>query len=179
MKKSAIKRLGACAAAAVSVGVAAVALANPVFDGWYADPQIRRYGDTYWIFPTTSIRPKRQFSFDAFSSEDMETWTKHAKILTTKEVNWAKGAMWAPDAHEVDGKYYLFFSANDPHPVDIKGGDMTPQTEAKLHGYGGIGVAVAERPEGPYRDLIGKPLIDRFWNRAQPIDQYVFKYKGA
>lgn len=179
MKKSTITRLIACAAAAVSVGVAAVALANPVFDGRYADPQIRRYGDTYWIFPTTSIRPKRQFSFDAFSSKDMRTWTKHAKILTTKEVNWAKGAMWAPDAHEVDGKYYLFFSANDPHPVDIKGGDMTPQTEAKLHGYGGIGVAVAERPEGPYRDLIGKPLIDRFWNRAQPIDQYVFKYKGA
>jgi beta-xylosidase len=168
--------------AAMPTGAAAVAsscFGNPIFEGCYADPQIRRYGDTYWIFPTTSIRPKRQFSFDAFSSKDMKTWTKHAKILTTKEVNWAKGAMWAPDAHEVDGKYYLFFSANDPHPVDIKGGDMTPQTEAKLHGYGGIGVAVAERPEGPYRDLIGKPLIDRFWNRAQPIDQYVFKYKGA
>ena len=39
-------------------------------------------------------------------------------------------------------------------------------------------MAVADKPEGPYRDLIGKPLIDRFWNRAQPIDQYVFEYKG-
>ena len=178
MKKSTITRLIACAAAAVSVGVAAVALANPVFDGWYADPQIRRYGDTYWVFPTTSAKFEKQTSFDAFSSSDMKTWTKHPRILTTDEVTWAKGAMWAPDAHEVGGKYYLFFSANDAYPVGGKREDGEPQMQAKLEGDGGIGVAVAERPEGPYHDLIGKPLIDRFWNRAQPIDQYVFEYKG-
>ncbi|MBR3775983.1 MAG: glycoside hydrolase family 43 protein [Kiritimatiellae bacterium] len=169
------------ATAVCALGAAAVAsscFGNPIFEGCYADPQIRRYGDAWWVFPTTSIRPKRQFSFDAFSSKDMKTWTKHPKILTTKDVKWAKGAMWAPYAHEMGGKYYLFFSANDAHPVDLKGGDLTPQPEAKLHGYGGIGVAVADKPEGPYRDLIGKPLIDQFWNRAQPIDQYVFKYKG-
>ena len=44
--------------------------------------------------------------------------------------------------------------------------------------YGGIGVAVAEKPDGPYRDLLGRPLIDHFWNGAQPIDQYVFECKG-
>ena len=46
----------------------------------------------------------------------MKTWTKHPKILSTKDVKWAKGAMWAPDAHEVGGKYYFFFSANDAYP---------------------------------------------------------------
>ena len=40
---------------------------------------------------------------------------------------------------------------------------------------GGIGVAVAERPEGPFRDLLGRPLINEIVNGAQPIDQYVFK----
>jgi beta-xylosidase len=40
---------------------------------------------------------------------------------------------------------------------------------------GGIGVAVADRPEGPFKDLLGKPLVDRFHNGAQPIDQFVFR----
>ena len=153
-------------------------VANPIFDGWYADPQIRRYGDEWWVFPTTSAPFQKQTSFDAFSSKDMKTWTKHSRVLTVKEVSWARGAMWAPDAHKIGGKYYLFFSANDAYPVGGRREDGVPQGEVKLHGYGGIGVAVADRPEGPYRDLIGKPLIDRFWNRAQPIDQYVFEYKG-
>ena len=166
------------AAAIAAVAISAGCFGNPLFDGWYADPQMRRYGDTYWVFPTTSARFAMQTSFDVFSSKDMKTWTKHSQILTQNEVTWAKGAMWAPDAHAVDGKYYLFFSANDPYPVGGKRIDGMPQSEAKLHCYGGIGVAVADKPEGPYRDLIGKPLIDQFWNRAQPIDQYVFEYKG-
>ena len=170
-----MKKAGMSAAVAMA---AALAFGNPIFDGWYADPQIRRYGDTYWVFPTRSDRFAAQTAFDAFSSRDMKTWTKHESILTTNEVKWARGAMWAPDAHEVDGKYYLFFSANDAYPVGGRRGDGEPQKEPGLQKYGGIGVAVADRPEGPYRDLIGKPLIDRFWNCAQPIDQYVFEHEG-
>ena len=171
--------VGVCAGDGVEANATLAEIAasgNPIFEGWYADPQIRRYGDTWWVFPTGSGESKDP-CFNAFSSKDMKSWTLHPRILTTNEVTWAKGAMWAPDAHEVGGRYYLFFSANDAYPVGGKRGDGEPQTEAKLQGYGGIGVAVADRPEGPYRDLIGKPLIDRFWNRAQPIDQYVFEYK--
>lgn len=167
------------AAMLIAVTGAAASAANPIFDGWYADPQVRKYGDTYWVFPTYSAPFCHQTYFDAFSSKDLKTWTKHSRVLTTKDVAWAKAAMWAPDAHEKDGRYYIFFGANDSYPVNRKGGDFTPVTEPGLKKYGGIGVAVADRPEGPYRDLIGKPLIDRFWNRAQPIDQYVFKYKGG
>ena len=150
---------------------------NPILDGWYADPQIRLYGDTYWIFPTYSHGYNDQLFLDVFSSKDLATWTKHPKALDAKDVKWARRCMWAPDAHEKDGKYYLFFSANDTYPVD----DSRTGTVVRAFGdmkYGGIGVAVADKPEGPYRDLIGKPLIDQFWNGAQPIDQYVFKYKG-
>ena len=150
---------------------------NPLFEGWYADPQIRLYGDTYWIFPTYSHGYTEQLFLDVFSSKDLATWTKHPKALDAKDVKWARRCMWAPDAHEKDGKYYLFFSANDTYPVD----DSRTGTVVRAFGdmkYGGIGVAVADKPEGPYRDLIGKPLIDQFWNGAQPIDQYVFKYKG-
>ena len=41
--------------------------------------------------------------------------------------------------------------------------------------YGGIGVAVADSPEGPYEDHLGVPLINEFHNDAQPIDQFVYK----
>lgn len=151
---------------------------NPLFDGWYADPQIRLYGDTYWIFPTYSHDFKEQTHLDVFSSKDLKTWTKHERAVQAKDFSWVEGAMWAPDAHENNGKYYIFFGANDAYPIDRWKGNLTPKTKPGIGQYGGIGVAVADRPEGPYKDLIGKPLIDQFWNTAQPIDQYVFRYKG-
>ena len=27
---------------------------NPIFDGYYADPDVAIYDGTYWVFPTTS-----------------------------------------------------------------------------------------------------------------------------
>ena len=173
------RRLSALVALFFAVSANAVfgAIENPILDGWYADPQIRRYGDEYWVFPTFSGSYTGQPFFDVFSSRDLSNWTKHAKALKAEDIPWAHSALWAPDAHEKDGKYYIFFSANDTSPAD---GSRTG-TVVRAVGdpkYGGIGVAVSDRPEGPYRDLIGKPLVDQFWNGAQPIDQYVFEYRG-
>ena len=133
---------------------------NPIFDGWYADPEGVIFGDTYWIYPTYSAPYDEQMFFDAFSSTDLVTWTKHPRVLDAKSVKWAERAMWAPSVIDKDGKYYLFFGANDI------------QNDEAL---GGIGVAVADRPEGPFKDYLGKPLIDKFHNGAQPIDQFVFR----
>lgn len=132
---------------------------NPVFEGWYADPEGIIYDDTYWIYPTRSDLYEKQTFFDCFSSKDLVTWTKHPAILDTAEVKWAKRALWAPAVLRKDGKYYIFFGANDVHEGEI----------------GGIGVAVSDRPEGPYKDLLGKPLINEIVNGAQPIDQFVFR----
>ncbi len=132
---------------------------NPVFEGWYADPEGIVYGDAYWVYPTWSDKYEKQTFFDCFSSKDLVTWTKHHAVLDTAEVKWAKKAMWAPSVISKDGKYYLFFGANDVHEGEV----------------GGIGVAVSDRPEGPYKDLLGKPLINVIVNGAQPIDQFVFR----
>lgn len=131
---------------------------NPLFEGWYADPEAIIYGDTYWIFPTFSAGYEKQVHFDCFSSPDLVNWTKHERIIDTAEVKWAWRAMWAPGVIEKDGSYYFFFAANDVHPGEI----------------GGIGVAKAFQPQGPYRDILGKPLISENVNGAQPIDQFVF-----
>lgn len=158
---------------------------NPVFPGWYADPEGIIFGTEYWIYPTYSDdfgNPDRsnkftdqqienqkntineqylkQTFFNAFSSKDLVHWTKHSHVLDIKDVQWASYSMWAPSIISSNNKYYLFFSANDI------------QSDNEL---GGIGVAVSDTPGGPFIDAIGRPLIDKFHNGAQPIDQFVFQ----
>ena len=132
---------------------------NPLFPGWYADPEAAVFGKEYWIYPTYSAPYGQQIFFDAFSSSDLVHWTKHPHILDTQRVQWAQRAMWAPAIVEKQHQYYFFFGANDMHAGE----------------KGGIGVAVADQPGGPFRDYLGKPLIDTIVHGAQPIDQFVFR----
>ncbi|MBQ8545035.1 MAG: glycoside hydrolase family 43 protein [Alistipes sp.] len=154
--------------AAVAIVVAASAYGqktagNPIAEGDYADPEGVVFGKTYWIYPTWSDRYENQLHFDCFSSKDLVKWTKHERIIDKSAISWLRMALWAPAAVEKDGKYYLFFGGNDVHQGEI----------------GGIGVAVADKPQGPYKDLLGKPLINDIVNGAQPIDQFVFKDKDG
>lgn len=137
---------------------------NPIFPGWYADPEARIFNQRYWIYPTYSAKYEEQVFLDVFSSPDLVHWTKHNRILDTAQVKWAKKAVWAPSITKKGGKYFLFFGANDI------------QSNNEL---GGIGIAVSDSPQGPFKDYLGKPLIDRFHNGAQPIDQFVFQDKDS
>jgi len=132
---------------------------NPIAQGWYADPEGAVFDHCYWVYPTYSAPYSEQLHFDAFSSPDLVNWTKHPNVLTAINVPWARYAMWAPAVIRKDGKYYFFFSANDVHKGET----------------GGIGVAVSDRPDGPFRDVLGHPLIGDIVNGAQPIDQFVFR----
>lgn len=144
---------------------------NPLFKGWYADPEGAIFGNEYWIYPTYSSKYDKQVFLDAFSSKDLVTWKKHSHVIDTSIVKWAHRAMWAPAIIEKDKKFYLFFSAND---VQRPGGPYWNQKDTINH-FGGIGVAVSNSPGGPFKDYLGKPLISKFYNNAQPIDQFVFK----
>ena len=144
----------------VSLAAAAVQAGNPIIPGWYADPEAHVFRGRYWIFPTYSAPYGEQTFMDAFSSADLVTWTRHPKVLDKADVTWATRAMWAPSIVEKDGWFYLFFGAND-----IQNDNQT----------GGIGVARSREPGGPFKDYLGRPLIDKFHNGAQPIDQFVFR----
>jgi beta-xylosidase len=158
---------------------------NPILPGWYADPEAAIFDHKYWIYPTYSAhagQPDQSASFtpaqlqarqgkiwapfltqtffNAFSSRDLVTWEKHSHVLDVADVSWAAYALWAPAIVRKDDRYFLFFSAND-----IK-------NNAQL---GGIGVAVATSPAGPFRDHLGRPLIGQIHHGAQPIDQCVFR----
>lgn len=166
---------------------ATIAMAdNPVLPGWYADPEIRAFDGKYWIYPTYAdhagkpdrtkrftpeqIEARKQRSvmpfyldqtfFNAFSSPDMVHWTKHGQVLDVENIGWAYKAIWAPSVIEANGRYYMFFSANDI------------QNDKEV---GGIGLAVSDSPGGPFKDVLGKPLIGAFHNGAQPIDPFAFR----
>jgi len=88
----------------------AVKSGNPIFPGWYADPEVHIYNNTYWIYPTysddyknvpsgrtplsgyqkeiqkntISASYKKQTFLDAFSSTDLVHWKKHPHILILK-----------------------------------------------------------------------------------------------
>jgi beta-xylosidase len=158
--RSALLLVAGLAVLSVSASTRAGRSGNPIFPGWYADPEAHVFENRYWVYPTYSAPYDEQLFMDAFSSTDLVTWEKHPRIVDSAGVKWNRRALWAPSIVEKDGWYYLFFGANDIQ------NDQQP---------GGIGVARARRPQGPFADYLGRPLIDRFHNGAQPIDQVVFK----
>lgn len=144
---------------------------NPIFEGWFADPEAVVFEDGYWVYPTYSNTYDKQLHLDAFSSPDLVHWTKHERILDTTNIKWLKQALWAPSIIKKEDRYFLFFGAND---IQRPGRDSY-DPDNDINHYGGIGIAVADTPEGPFSDYLGKPLISEFYNDAQPIDQFVFK----
>jgi beta-xylosidase len=142
---------------------------NPIVDGWYADPEGAVFEHRFWIYPTFSAKFEDQVYLDAFSSNDLIKWEKHSHIIDTSAVKWAHKAMWAPCIVKKDANYFLFFSANDIQ-APFRDGYLAEDNKT-----GGIGIGISDKPEGPFRDYLGKPLIQEFYNTAQPIDQCVFK----
>ena len=145
---------------------------NPIVEGWYADPEGVIFDDKFWVYPTYSAQFEEQVFLDAFSSDDLTNWKKHSRIIDTASVKWAKKAMWAPCIVKKDSSYFLFFAANDLQAPFSKW--WNPEVNKKGE-VGGIGIGISSKPEGPFRDYLGKPLIGEFYNKAQPIDQFVFQ----
>ncbi|MGV3619141.1 MAG: glycoside hydrolase family 43 protein [Fimbriimonas sp.] len=127
---------------------------NPIFPGWYADPEVHVYQGRYYVYPTYSDAYEKQTFFEAFSSPDLVHWHREGRILDFKDIPWSTNkAAWAPTVIERGGTYYMYFSAGDG---------------------AGIGVATSKNPAGPFKDALGKPLIKEYINGAQPIDANAF-----
>src|SRR5690606_5764375 len=72
------------------------------------------------------------------STTDMKNCTEDGEHMKITDFSWAKsGDAFAADKVKRDGKYYWYISTN----------------------WSGIGVAVSDRPEGPFKDALGKPLL--------------------
>ncbi len=152
---------GALVAALLGIALASTAVAgNPEFQG--ADPHALLIGDELWVFPTGG--PGGTWAadrFGAFSSRDLKTWRSRGVLLQRDNIRWIDddGArdhfLWAPGVARRNGKWYLYYSVGPQNPTPSR-----------------IGVAVADRPQGPYRDS-GRPLITG-GNGFEAIDPMVF-----
>ncbi|MBW8331738.1 MAG: family 43 glycosylhydrolase [Prolixibacteraceae bacterium] len=125
---------------------------NPIVrDQFSADPTARVFNGKVYVFPSHDIPTpegkglrKDWFcmpDYHVFSSENLTDWTDHGVIVSQNKVAWVDStsySMWAPDCIERNGKYYFYFPANK----NIAGPNGRK-------GFG-IGVAVADKPEGPY-----------------------------
>ena len=74
--------------------------------------------------------------YHALSTDDLVNWVDHGRILHLENVSWAISHMWAIDANKWKGKYYLTFCAFDEKTSTFR-----------------TGLAVSDRPEGPFTDL--------------------------
>ncbi|MCW3061716.1 MAG: hypothetical protein JWQ02_3537 [Capsulimonas sp.] len=121
--------------------------------GATADPNIAVFDGVYYLYPTTDgFEGWSSTSFSAWSSWDLKNWKNLGVILDLpRDLTWAKSRAWAPAIARKDGKFYFYFCAD-----------------------ANIGVATSDRPEGPFHDALGKPMIARGAYPGQSIDPMVF-----
>src|SRR5678816_906487 len=126
---------------------------NPIVQTLYtADPAPVVIGDRLYVF-TGHDEGGRFFTMHdwrCYSTTDMVNWTDHGSPLSTKDFSWAKDDAWAGQVIQRNKKFYYYVP-------------MTPQRGDKM-----IGVAVADKPEGPYKDALGKPLIGQGAGNIDP-----------
>ena len=136
--------------AMMGIAAAAAMAQNPIIrDQYSADPTARVFNGKMYVYPShdivSPVEPEKKWfsmeDYHVFSSENLTDWTDHGVIVTQNKVPWVRRdsyAMWAPDCVEKDGQYYFYFPAA---PRDT------------THRGFAIGVAVADRPEGPFMPM--------------------------
>ncbi|MEO7767395.1 MAG: family 43 glycosylhydrolase, partial [Ferruginibacter sp.] len=114
-----------------------------------ADPSARVFGDKVYLFPSHDILAQEgkgrigwfcMEDYHVFSSANLTDWTDHGVVVTQNKIDWVRPnsySMWAPDCIERNGKYYFYYPTS---PKD---------TTTYGHGFT-VGVAIADKPEGPY-----------------------------
>jgi hypothetical protein len=123
---------------------------NPIVRTQYsADPSARVFGDKVYLFPSHDILATEgkgrvgwfcMEDYHVFSSSNLADWTDHGVIVQQNNVPWVRPnsySMWAPDCIERNGKYYFYFPTSPKDTITFGRGFT-------------IGVAIADKPEGPY-----------------------------
>ncbi len=112
-----------------------------------ADPYVLyEKGEGYYMYGTGG---GAENGFAAYSSKDLINWKNEGQVYYGNNENaWGTGDYWAPEVYKRQGKYYMFYSAQWKN---------NPTNE--LENFR-IGVAVADKPAGPFIDLSKAPVFD-------------------
>jgi arabinoxylan arabinofuranohydrolase len=116
---------------------------NPILSQRYAaDPNAIVHDGRVYVYCSDDEHNDNKYvlpNYSLISSDDMVNWTDHGIVFrVARDSAWATRA-YAPACIERHGNFFLYYP---------DGGD-------------GIGVAVADRPEGPFVDPLNRPLIDK------------------
>ncbi len=123
---------------------------NPLLAGYFADPTVKKFGDTYYIYATTDGSGAGFGPAQTWCSKDFVNWT-------LMPMNWPDSHwIWAPDVlHHTDGNYYYFYCQ-----------------PCKIH------CGVGSTPRGPWRNILGESeavlVPDRFVENAITLDGQTF-----
>lgn len=156
------RRLSAAIAAVYSVITTCMLLpqsafaTNPIAQTVYtADPAPMVYDNTCYVYTSHDADGSTYFTmpdWKCYSSTDMQNWTDHGVVLSGTDFSWAEeNTAWAAQCVERNGKFYMYVT-------------LVPAAT----GGRAIGVAVADSPEGPFKDALGKPLIGPNWDYIDP-----------
>ncbi|MGE5521872.1 MAG: family 43 glycosylhydrolase [Candidatus Dadabacteria bacterium] len=122
---------------------------NPIVRTMYsADPTARVFGDRVYLYPSHDILATEGHGrvgwfcmedYHVFSSDNLSDWADHGIVVTQNKIPWVRPnsySMWAPDCIYHDGKYYFYFPTS-------------PKDSSYGRGFA-IGVAIADKPTGPF-----------------------------
>lgn len=109
-----------------------------------ADPSAHVFNGKLYIYPSHDRETDQAFNDngDQYDMADYHVFslskvggevTDHGCVLRAEDIPWVSKQLWAPDAATRNGKYYLYFPARDQE------------------GIFRIGVAVSDKPEGPFK----------------------------
>lgn len=132
---------------------------NPVIDYSLPDPTIIKASDGYfYLYATEDIR-----NLPIHRSKNLVDWEEVGTAFTdkTRPTFEPKGGLWAPDINYINGQYVLYYS------MSVWGGEWTC----------GIGVATADKPEGPFTDR-GMMFRSNTIGVQNSIDQYYIEDNG-
>ena len=117
---------------------------NPLISHIYtADPSAHVFNGRIYVYPSHDRETDQptndngdqydMVDYHVFSMDDVGSEViDHGVALALEDVPWASTQLWAPDAATKNGKYYLYFPARDKN------------------GIFRIGVAIGDKPEGPF-----------------------------
>jgi beta-xylosidase len=121
---------------------------NPIVtDAYTSDPAVLVHGGTAYLYTGHDEAPPGVEEFVmrdwlCFSSTDLLTWRAHGPLLRVDQFAWARGGAKAGTVVERAGRFFWYVAVD----------------HATIDG-GAIGVAVADRPTGPFRDALGSALV--------------------
>jgi hypothetical protein len=139
---------------------------NPAIDAPLnrtGDPAARVMSDgKLYVYVTYPNRDGSSTRLHAFTSGDLLAWTDNDLRFGVADTKWGSGEIVAPDCVERDGKFYLYYSARSSSGVHT-------------------GVAVGSSPLGPFKEALGKPLMENAPDPTvyQDTDGNYYLYAGT